>query len=79
MNHSVIAVYDKKLGIYGAPMLYIDNREAIREFGNVKSDTTTKFGKNPEDFDLHEIASFEATSGTFTQIVPPKQLTSGGH
>lgn len=73
----VIAVYDKKTGLYGQPFTVRHNGEAIREWDLVRKDTNTKFGKNPEDFDLFQIAEYNDETGEMAPLKPAIHLASG--
>ena len=63
MKQPMCAVYDKKTGLYEKPFIVIHIGEAIREWDHVRKDQQTKYGKNPEDFDLYQIGEFDLTKG----------------
>lgn len=73
----MIAVYDKKTGLYDKPFVVRHNGEAIREWDIVIKDTQTKFGKNPEDFDLFQIAYYNDETGAIEMCAPHIHLASG--
>lgn len=77
MKLPVCAVFDKKCGLYDNPFIVRHTGEATREWSVVKQNPETKFGKNPEDFDLMEIASFDASKGTYENLSSPVTLQSG--
>lgn len=74
---SIIAVYDKKTGLFDKPFSVRHNAEAIREWDIVIKDTNTKFGKNPEDFDLFQIATYDDSTGEILTLKPHTHLASG--
>ncbi|QXP08156.1 MAG: hypothetical protein [Arizlama microvirus] len=73
----VIAVFDKKTGLFDPPFTVRHNGEAVREFGIVKKNPETKFGKNPEDFELFQIGNYNDTLGTFENLTQHVHLDSG--
>lgn len=73
----MIAVYDKKTGLFDRPFTARHIGEAIREWDAVRKDINTKFGKNPEDFDLFQIADFNDRTGEIQIIQPHRHLASG--
>lgn len=73
----VIAVYDKKTGLFDNPLTVRHNGEAIREWDVVRKDEKTKYGKNPEDFDLFQIATYNDETGEIASLRPHTHLASG--
>lgn len=76
MEMPICAVFDKKTGLYDNPFTVRHVGEAVREWDIVTKNKDTKYGKNPEDFDLMEIGSFDYTKGQFHNSVP-KTLATG--
>lgn len=77
MKKPVIAVYDKKIGLFDQPFTVRHNGEAIREWDIVRKNPETKFGKNPEDFDLFQIGNYDEVTGAFENLTPHTHLSSG--
>lgn len=73
----VIAVYDKKLGLFDPPFIVRHVGEAIREWDVVRKDEKTKFGKHPSDYEIFQIANYDDTTGSFVEIKPHLHLGSG--
>lgn len=73
----VLAVYDKKTGLFGQPFTVRHNGEAIREWDIVRKDSNTKFGKNPEDFDLYQVGNYYEETGFTENLQPATHLASG--
>lgn len=73
----VVAVYDKKTGLYDPPFSCRHVGEAVRDFGVIQKDAKTKFGQNPQDFDLKEVAEFNYATGEFKNLNPQKTLITG--
>lgn len=77
MKKPVVCVYDKKIGMFDNPFVCRHQNEAVREWNIVSSDTNTKYGKNPEDFELFWIGEFDEKMGTFESLQPHEHLASG--
>ena len=77
MELSVCAIYDKKTGLFDQPMTVRHNGDMIRQWDIVRKDAQTKFGKNPEDFDLYQIATYDDATGNLTALQPHTHLASG--
>lgn len=63
MKIGIYTVYDKKTKSYGSPFGVRFEEEALRSWENVKKDRNTKYGTNPEDYDLYETAIFDDDTG----------------
>lgn len=76
MQLKILAPYDKKTGLYDRPFLVRHVNEALREWGIVCKDPKTKYGLNPEDFDLYMVGEFDDETG---EVLPakPMHLSSG--
>lgn len=77
MKQNAIAVFDKKTALFDNPFFVRHNGDAIRQWDIVRKDETTKFGKNPEDFDLKQIGTYDDETGLFEILSPHIQLASG--
>lgn len=77
MKHAVCAVFDKKTATYDNIFNIRHPGEAIRQWDTLRKNPETKFGKNPEDFDLMQIAWYDDSTGTIEQILPHTHLASG--
>lgn len=77
MKLAMVAVKDKKTGLFDPPFLVRHPNEAVREFQLITKKTETKFGQHPEDFDLYHLADYNEDSGDFENFEVKKQLTSG--
>lgn len=77
MQQPIISVYDKKTAIFERPFTVRHIGEAIREWDVVRKDPQTKFGKNPEDFSLHQIGYYDDSKGQFENITPHTHLADG--
>lgn len=77
MQQPVISVYDKKTATYERPFVVRHIGEAIREWDVVRKNPETKFGKNPEDFDLFQIGTYNDQHGTLETLQPHSHLATG--
>lgn len=77
MQLKMVAVFDKKTALYDPPFSVRHTGDAIRQWDIVRADKETKFGKNPEDFDLFEIGTYDDESGKLSNHTPPLHLSSG--
>lgn len=77
MQQPICAVFDKKTGLYDNPFTVRHVGEAVREFDTVRKMPETKFGKNPEDFDLMHIATWNPSQGRFENLDSHQTLTTG--
>lgn len=77
MTKPVIAVFDKKTGLFDQPFTVRRNGEAIREWEHVLQSKDNRYGKNPEDYDLFQIANYDETLGLITPISPHIHLAGG--
>ena len=58
MKMFVVAVFDKKTGLYDPPFTCRHIGEAIRSWDVVRKDENSKIGKHPEDFDLFRVGYY---------------------
>lgn len=60
-------VYDIKSQVFSAPFLAVNSNCAVRSFANAANDENSDINRNPADFILYEIGSFDDNT---CQIVP---------
>lgn len=77
ITQPVIAVFDKKAGLFDNPFCVRHIADAIREWDVIRKDTTHKYGKNPEDFDLIHIGTYNFSTAQTTNLQPHQPLSSG--
>lgn len=77
MLRKLFAIYDVKAEFFMGPYCYRTIGEAQREFSALANDMNTAVGKNPEDFSLFELGSFDDTSGMVTMDAQPMQVRTG--
>lgn len=77
MKKPIVAVKDIKIGLFDPPIMVRHNGEAIREWDILLTKKDTKFGQNPSDFELYQIAEFDEETGNITTLSPHTHLASG--
>ena len=72
MVQMMFAVYDKRAGMYNAPMMNVNGVCMTRHMTSImKQDRESNYRLFPEDFRLDWIGSFDAQTG---HLQPPEQL-----
>jgi len=59
----IYSIYDTKAEQYGNPVFMRTDNEARRSFAQVAADPTTEIGKNPEDFLLYRLGTWDNEGG----------------
>lgn len=77
MKQPLVSIFDKKTGLYEQVFAVRHVGEAIREFEILKKNLETKYGKNPEDFDLYQLGIYDYTTGDVENLKPSLHLVSG--
>lgn len=70
----IFALYDLKSGAYGTPFFMHHVGEAVRACIDLGQDSQTIVGRHPADFALHELGTFDTTTG----LIAPCQPISHG-
>jgi len=66
MTKSLYSVLDLRSSIFANPFISVNDMTALRDFGNAVNDLGTTLSKNPEDFQLYKIGSFDDVLGVIT-------------
>lgn len=77
MQKPICSVYDRKIGAFENPFVARHTGEALRDWDNIRKDDKTRFGKNPEDFELYQIGVYNELTGSLENVQPHIQLSSG--
>lgn len=64
----MIAVFDKKTGLYDPPFVARHIGEAIREWEIVCKDTKTRYGLHNGDYELYHIGDFNEENGHIQKL-----------
>lgn len=65
LQKPIVAIYDKKVGLFDPPVFVRHVGEAIREFDTLVKDPKTKYGAHPSDYEIFYIADFDEKMGIF--------------
>jgi len=76
MKHQIFAIYDSKAGAYLPPWTIHKEEMAIRLFADMIHDPNHQFAKNPADYTLFKIGTYDDNSA---MIVNEKENTSLGN
>lgn len=74
MTLEVFAVYDSTVALYSKPFYSRSKGEALRSWVHIANDSESSIYKNPEDYTLFHMASFEEKTGLFTNLEQPLSM-----
>ena len=74
MKLELYTILDSKEEIYHQPHFLLNEQVALRQFGDMANDDTTKISKHPEDYTLWHLGSYEDSSATLTPLKTKKCL-----
>lgn len=66
----IFTIYDSKANSFLQPFYCPNQSVAIRHFAHAANDPSTDIGRYPEDFNLHEIGTFDTDSGDLAITTP---------
>lgn len=67
MIHNLYSVFDTKAEAYLPPFVMQTDEQAKRAIANAVNDTNHEFCKNPDDYILYAVGSFDDSIGTIVQ------------
>jgi hypothetical protein len=70
MKLLVFAVHDRVVEAFGSPFTAQTEAEAQRMFLGAASDPSTYLAKNPADFSLYQVGTFNNAGGELSGIAP---------
>ncbi len=70
------AIYDIKASCFNAPFAQKTNAEAMRTFGDLVVDKTSRISSHPEDYELHLVGQFDSEGGNL--LAADVQRLAGG-
>lgn len=73
----MVGVLDKQTGTIELPHAVPHVVQAKRWFKGFIQNPDTKYGKNPEDFNLVHLGTFDPVTGRVENLQAPEQLASG--
>lgn len=77
MKTEVLSVYDSKARAFVQPWFAVNLAVAARSFADAVNDPTQVVYRNPEDFTLYHLGSFDDNTGRFDQLEQPVNLGMG--
>jgi len=73
---TIYAIKDIKVSEYQRPFAETNVINAVRGFHTAARDKNTMVGQFPEDFELHEIASFDSVTGKYKSLDTSKFIAN---
>ena len=70
MKLNLYAIFDTASGVYDGPFKCRSDPEAIRTFRGIATDADHPIGKNPEDFHLARVGSWNDNKGELVPETP---------
>lgn len=77
MDLNIYTIWDQKADAYLNPFFLPNDALALRTFKDCTNDDNHAFGKNPDDYTLFNLGSFNTTTGKFDIHGTPKSLGNG--
>lgn len=71
---SIYSIYDTGVSVWGCPMFFRNNGEALRWFTSVVNNPDTPFGKNPSDYCMFHVGSWTDDNCEFKLLDVPCRL-----
>ena len=76
MQCEIYTVFDVKAGVYLPPFFMHNEPMAVRQFSNMVTDPNHAFGKNPGDYTLFYLGTYDDSDATITPV--PSQAICNG-
>jgi len=67
---SLYSVFDQVSKLWGLPFHSHNNKTAVRDFATAAQDPNTQIAKNPADYQLYCVGSFDESSGVIISTSP---------
>lgn len=74
-----LCVHDSKMKAYLEPIYKITREMGERDFADACNEPKHAFGRNPADYTLFEMGTFEQDTGIHTSHAAPIMIGSGHH
>lgn len=71
------STFDQKANAFLPPFFMPNVAMAERAFADCINDTKHQFGAHPEDYTLHQIATFDDENGVIKPLATPKAIGTG--
>ena len=76
MKVKVFSIFDEKARIFSNPFFMPHAGEALRSFGDLVQDKSSRIAKHPEDYKLYHLAEYDDCSGSFVSLNVPVFLAN---
>lgn len=76
MKLEMLAIRDAKMQAFMTPWFSLNLAVAVRLFADAVNDPVSTMHKNPEDFALYHLGTFEDGKGSYDQFAQPIKLGS---
>lgn len=73
----LVALHDRKAGLWYTPMNVRTEAEAVRVFGEALRDPNGMCGKYPSDFGIFHVGDYDPTAGRIVALDDPRCLIMG--
>lgn len=74
MNMGIYSIYDDKAQIFATPFYMHNDAMATRAFVNLVQDENSTVSRNPEDYRLYHLGTFNDQDGVHQSLEIPKLL-----
>lgn len=74
MKINMFAIRDSKTMVFGNPIFSVNDQTMMRAIINISLDEEHPIGKNPEDYDLYKLGTFDDNSGKCELLDSPEHL-----
>lgn len=73
----IYSIYDVKAETYNTPFFMPNEAMALRAFKDAIQDKNHEFSRNPEDYSLFHLGSFDTVSSTVKPLKASKSIRQG--
>lgn len=74
MKLNIYVIFDAKAKLYNTPFYQLNNAVAHRTAESLVSDPTTDIARNPEDFTLFCLGSYDDNTAEFDLLATPEAI-----
>ena len=76
MNLEIFSIFDDKARTFATPFFMQNDQMALRAFNDLVSDPNTTIARNPDDYKLYSVGTFDDQTGFITKKEIPEYITS---
>lgn len=74
MKYEMLSIYDSKARAFLTPFFTVNLQTGARSFSDVANDPGSVVARNPEDFTLYHLGSWDDNNGQYEQFAQPINL-----